>query len=565
MKPISIRFAGSSGKLFLAPFSLLKTARKNKWLSLLLLSLFISGCFQHYFRTGTSNRTDAATIQKLMNAQKYFVIRKGVNAYGLLNVSVKGDNLEGDLAVLPFNHDNYLYPDINKSNRVKKEDKPDALMEVHLYTSEAITEGQTRFSMPLSSINRIDVYEFDKNATRSNHILSAIGVSVVGASVIASIAVLIACNCPQVYVNNNGQYEFKSGMYSGAVYSSLERTDHLVLGVFQPVNNSLQLKIANVEGEEQFINKIALLRAEHPAGVNLLSDRNGNIFSIADPVSPAAAYFNNSSDANDLLRNKDGRSYSFDSEPAASGLSYINLSFVRPLEAKRGKLVINAGNSKWSGYLNSQFISLFGNSYNNWRRQQEEAGPARARQWLIGQGLPMKVYVETRNGWEYADYFELTGNTSSRDMVMEIGLENTLSDKVNIRIETVYRFWDLDLAAMDFSDQMTIRVERVEPLSAVTGLGIQVNTQLSEQDKEYTQLRGNDFIHLSFPVASPSAGLAQTFVLATGGYYHTLVNTGNKPDLQTLLKLKEAGSFDRFSRSKFGLVEDAVANARIRN
>lgn len=565
MRPLSIRLAGRAGNIFLAPYYLLKSAGKNKWLSLLLLPLFLSGCFQHYFRTGSSNRTDAATIQKLLNAEKYFILHKGVNAYGLLNMSVKGESIEGDLATLPFNHNKYLNPDVNKSNRVKKEDKPDALMEVHLHTSEAVAEGQTRISLPLSSIERIDVYEFDKDATRLNQTLSAIGVTVAGASLIMGIAVLIACNCPQVYINNNGQYEFKSGVNSGAVYSSLERMDHLVLGRLQPVNNAIELKIANVQGEEQFINRIALLQVEHPAEVKLLADRSGKLFTIADPVAPAAAYYNTSSDVNDLLRTRDGKSYSFESEPAASGLSYINLRFARPKNAARGKLVIHAGNSKWSGYLNREFVSLFGNGYEKWRQQQESAGPVKAGQWLTSQGLPLKVYVKTRTGWEYIDYFELTGNTSSRDLVMEIGLENLETDVVNIRIETVYRFWDLDQVAMDFTDEQAIRTKWVEPLSAVTNSGNAVYNMLMAQDKEYARLTGNDFIQLFYPSGSPLTGSYQTYVLVTGGYYHNLVNSDKKPDLQALLKFREAGAFDRFSRSKFGSLEVAVAKSKIRN
>src|SRR5678809_1433671 len=124
----------------------------------------------------------------------------------------------------------YLHPKSGSNNNtVKKKDKDSTLIQVHLYSNTALSENDSVFTGSVSSFYRVDVYELNKGATTANHIVSVVGIIAGALLVAATIGYLIECNCPQVYVENNGDYNFTSGLYSGAVYSTLERTDYLPL------------------------------------------------------------------------------------------------------------------------------------------------------------------------------------------------------------------------------------------------------------------------------------------------------------------------------------------------
>jgi hypothetical protein len=180
-------------------------------------------------------------------------------------------------------------------------------------------------------------------------------------------------------------------------------------------------------------------------------------------------------------------------------------------------------------------------------------------QWSVEQGLPMKVFVETEAGWKYVDHFALTGNTASRDMIMEIDLTGVKKDNVKIRIESAYQFWNLNMAAMDFSDNPNITSTVIDPAIVVKNNKDDNRDQLLKKDAAYTHLSDNDYVNIEYN-APASTGNASFFLISTG-YYHTKSSTGGKTDLQALLQFKEKGAFDRFSRSKFAIIQEALASA----
>lgn len=560
MKPVTSHLANIAIPVFSPLYLIWKKTKKGTVVVLLITVAVLTSCFQHYYRTHTQTSADAATIQRLQNANKYFILHLKNTVLGLTNVSVSGDKLEADIAALPADHSKYINPDTSRTNRVKKGNKHATLMEVHLYYPEVIPAGQTRISFPLSAINRMDVYEFDKSATTGNHILSWVGVGLTAFVVVPLIVVAIACNCPQVYVNNNGQYEFQSGVYSGAIHSGMERTDYLALPGITPVNNKYQFRIGNVPNEEQFINQVQLMKVEHPADIKVLADRHGKILTYKNTLSPFRAIYDDGTDVTAQLKFTDGQYYFFDSKVNTDSFSSVTMNFNKPAGANKGKLLVHAGNSNWSGYLFKEFVSLFGNSYEKWRKQQESSGSPNAEQWQIDQGLPMKVFVETEKGWQYVDHFALTGNTASRDMIMEIDLTGVKKDKVNIRIESAFQFWNLDMAALDFSDNAVVTSTVLNPVTVVKNENEDNRSQLLQKDKEYSHLLNNDYISIEYD-APASSGNA-SFFLVSSGYYHTKSSTSGKTDLQTLVQFKEKGAFDRFSRDKFAIIHDALAKAK---
>ncbi len=550
--------------------------QKFIYLSAVFLTVALSSCYLNFYRPGTKSTLDSAAAQKLQSVNKYFIIHFQNGIRGLENVAVNGDTLKGIIVKLPEEHSKYLAPVSEKKNRVKQKDKHDALMEVHLYSMQKPDVADTVFSALLSSFTRADVYELNKSATTYNHVMSTVGIVASVAMIVGVIAaasytppdIVITntgggtggpCNCPQVYVKNNDRYDFKSGLYSGAVYSTLERMDYLPLTNIPVKENNISFKIANAQNEEQFINEVQLLQVNHPAGTTVLPDRHGNILSFQNTIAPLAASAEKGNDVKNLLAKTDQQYYSFDNNANEDGFSDIKLTFNKPAGTDKAKLVIHARNSYWGGLLHKEFIGLFGDNFEKWRTKQEQADAKDPAKWQTDQAMPLMVYMKTATGWKFVDYFPLIGNTASRDMIMEINTAGITADQIEIKLETAYRFWDLDFAGIDYSANQQFETAVIEPTQAVKTDGEDQKKILLQSDKQYSHLTGDQSISFQYTITTAAANNVSSYFLVSGGYYHSLEPISGKTNYKELYKFRNKGAYDKFSRAKYQEAQDITA------
>ena len=562
MKPIISTLSQHKSMILFPLLFLWKRKRAKIFLLLGLFTIILTGCFNHFFRTGTVKGIDAATIRRLQSEDKYFILHAGNTTLSMKKLKVEKDHVEADLDTLPDYHAKYLNPKTEKPNIVKAKDKPFTLLEVHMYYSGKIDSTATHFSAPVSSIERIDVYEFDPKTTSTNHVLSVLGIvggvlTVVG--IIAFISFMIACNCPQVYVDNGTDYEFVSGVYSGAIYASLQRTDYLPLPTIQ-TGHEFKLKVANVKHEKQYINQMQLMKVQHREGAKVLADRHGNAFTYREPQHPFSATSNNSTDLEKTIAEKDKENYSFNSGANENGFSSLTLVFKKPRDAKDAKLIVHGGNSLWSGYIYHRFAEMFGNKYDAWRDQKDKSDPKEMEQWQKDQALPLMVFIEKNGNWEPADYFPHTGNTATRDMIMQLDIRDIKSDEVRIKLETAFQFWDLDYAAMDFSANEETVISSINASFASKNGDADQRELLKETDNNYCQLQQDEELSIVFtPPGNNKA--TDTYFLVSTGYYHNVQQYQGSPDLKTLNSFKVKGSFDLYSRQQFASIEESLSKA----
>jgi hypothetical protein len=43
------------------------------------------------------------------------------------------------------------------------------------------------------------------------------------------------------------------------------------------------------------------------------------------------------------------------------------------------------------------------------------------------------VYVKTNDGWKFVDYYQLIGNTATRDMIMQVDTKNIPGNTIEIK------------------------------------------------------------------------------------------------------------------------------------
>ena len=166
------------------------------WLNILLplfAGIALSGCFQHYYKVNSKEVADQAFIEQLKTSNKYFIIHFTDQVMGTQQLKLVNDQLEADLVALPKEHAHHTNPKLDTKNAMKSKNQATTLMEVHLYSGSntVIPAGQTLIILPITAINRVDVYEMDAGPTRQSHILSVVGVTAAGIIIIGVLAYII--------------------------------------------------------------------------------------------------------------------------------------------------------------------------------------------------------------------------------------------------------------------------------------------------------------------------------------------------------------------------------------
>jgi hypothetical protein len=183
-----------------------------------------------------------------------------------------------------------------------------------------------------------------------------------------------------------------------------------------------------------------------------------------------------------------------------------------------------------------------------------------AENWIISQSLPLKVYVENaQGGWQFADYFQMPGNSARRDMIMELDIPNTPLQTTRIKLETVYRFWEIDYAALDNTQQAGIENKYIDPTSALLSTGENMANQISRTDKAYLTLTGKKHLNLHFSQLKEDSENSTYFLSGTGYYHQSPVKAG-KPDVARLSKFKKTGAFQSFSLDEYEKINTELVN-----
>lgn len=515
------------------------------------LFLFVnSGCYKNFYFTNTQPGLNDSAIAKLKNSNKYFIVHLKNGDYALKNIMVKDSMLTADLGQVTMDHMEWLNPEPGSSPSYQKKEGHLVLNEIHIYALSQMPEDSTHLSIPVSSITRVDLYEKNISKTRTNHALSTVAAVLIPIGIFVAI-VAVACNCPQVYAYDGNQYQFKSGIFSGAIYSSLEKTDYLPLENLKDVNGKYMFQVMNTQQEEQFINRLQLVSIYHDASTKVLLDRNGNMHTYRDAVSPEMTSLKNDV-SGQVFKQRDGNNFMFDQKSDDnSRFGNVILSFDKPLNAQQAKLIVHAKNSMWAGYVFDEFSSLFGDQFQNYQIKQDRARRENLEQWQREQAIPLMVYVETNKGWKLADYFPVTGNTAGRDMIMALQIPESTQNKIRIKLESTFMFWELDFIAMDFSHDLELKEEWLNVTAAIkSNQAANEIARVISRDDQYSKLLQNEYLNVEFD-AQTNIDPQNSYFLVSTGYYHSLKQYAGKADISQLKHFKKPGAFSEFSEYKF--------------
>ena len=526
-------------------------------ISIIVLFAFLNmltGCTYYKVNTLQTTAGDNTAIYSTLAQPKYFVLHHGEHAWHMTNIKVNEDKQEITCTTSQLTPDHLFYMS-NKAEGVNryhpKTQYPN--YEVHIYVNEYAELNDSLKMIPLGDISKIDVYDKDAGATTASYVFGTIGIIFGVLVIILVIAALTKSSCPFVYISDGVSYHFSGEMYGGAIYAPLERDDYMPLPGFKPANNQYQLKISNELLERQYTDIAELMVVQHPVNSSVIIDKNGEIQTILVPVTAQKAYADNKSDYTNSLTKIDSNSFLFNEIGLdENDFSSLTMEFKKPLKASSGKLILHAKNSFWLDYVYGKFNELFGTSFNKFSKKQKTAPAERMLNWQLSQGIPLSVYIETVDGWKFVDYYNAIGPLASRDLIMPVDISMIKGDKIKIRLQSGFMFWEVDYAALDFSENIPVQVTRLNPKSAIDEKGREVSAYLKASDKKYlVQPEAGNEVIVTYPASGSTTGYLYSTFLHSRGYYEYIRDYKNKPDIAYLQSFRKEGAFTHFSKEKY--------------
>ncbi len=519
------------------------------------MNLIVSCSYYNVKSVTTTPDTIANSIDSFAKSQKYAVIHSGMTIWHLsqLEVNEQQKTMSGIAKRLDVIH-------IPKKPRESKtthryNGKKEVLNEVHFYvtTKSTVNYGE-RITIPFSEINSISINDLNSGRTIINIVLGTIGVL----AVLAIIVALTKSSCPFIYVNDGGEYIFTGELYPGVLTANQQRDDYLLLPKIDETNGTYCIKITNELKEIQYTDFVQLLEVNHPKNTKVLLDKNGNPHSYTDIISPIHVSLDNlkSDSAPALL--KDNSSFMFDTKiSGTSSTRYIELQFKKPPQADQGKLFLTAKNSLWLDYVFGKFNAQFGTYYNQFQKDQQKASKEKSTKWMNDQNIPLSVYLKTNNGWELVERINTVGPMAFRDLAVPIDLKGVKGEDLTIKLESGFMFWEIDYVGMDFTKDLPLHINYINPDEAVDGNNNIVTKLLSFEDQNYfVQPHIGDEVIVNFKIHEPQPELNRTFFLKNRGYYNYIRNYTDEPNFQNLKLFRKAGAFTDFSKFEYDALMD---------
>ena len=164
-----------------------------KAISFITLFAFLNctiGC-GYFYKVQTEKDISKQKISEVNKPEKFIILQDGINAWHFSNLKFIGDTLTGNLDLNLGYHMNYLSPEKpEKPNRFKKKNEPDVINEVHIYITDTIPVIAVTAAIPITSIQKIDIYNYDKKATKRSWVLG-ITMPLVGILLVVFIVAII--------------------------------------------------------------------------------------------------------------------------------------------------------------------------------------------------------------------------------------------------------------------------------------------------------------------------------------------------------------------------------------
>lgn len=414
------------------------------------------------------------------------------------------------------------------------------------------------FRMPLDHVSHLWLQRKDTAGSIVASFFVTIGIIAVVGLVAAVIVALTKDSCPFVYSWDGEQYVFNAEPYGGAVTRGLERDDYGELEYLEADEGVYKLRITNEVRETQYTNLLELWVVDHAPGTRVAPDEWGNIYTVADYQTLAAATDGNGNDLRPWLIEKDLTIWEPEPIPGPDGelREEIVLTFPKPEGATQAWLLANVATGLWGSYMISEMLELRGDQVDEWYRHMDTTPAAvdSLYMWNIREGTYiLGLEVATRDGWTVRGLLPGGGPFIAEDRVVPLDLAGVTGEHLKIRIRPPKGYWALNWFAVDYGPGQDVAVDTLHPLRAIDHNGRDVLATIQEADDRYYEMPNTgDYGFIEFAAPGERPGLYRTVILHSRGFYKLHLAPAAKPDVATLRRLTwEPGYAATFAADRY--------------
>ena len=525
----------------------------QRFIIILLLVNVIAGCHNFYKATKSNadnNVTKAAVVDSLKQQTRYFVLRNGNQSFYMKNVSLNADKKTMDCILDTLSPDHQLHLVSGRGGRMRynkgRDEDKGVINEVHIYILADNTTTFGNYTLQLDKVQKIEIIEKDKAKTTSSYVLGAIGYTLGAVALMAIIVAATKSSCPFVSAYDGKNFSLQGEIYGGAIYPQLARHDYMPLKMAPLADGTLQLKISNELKEHQFTDMAELWVVTHDKGSKVFADEKGNLFSISAPQTSVSAILNERKDVTaSLMQAGDNVMLYMDDTAVINATNEVVLQFNKPPTATKAKLLLTLKNSYFLDLLYGELAKGFGKYYSTYIKQQRSKPAAELLKWVQEQRIPLQVSVKTNNGWKNVTDITTIGPVATRNMTLPIELPQTTEPFTAIKLSSGFMFWEIDYAAIDYSEDIPFAIQKITASTATDETGKNVLPDLLNEDGIY--LSQPDIGNVATIVYKSNSLVndfkEQTYILHTKGYYEHIRDFKNKPNISFLKQFKKPGAF----------------------
>lgn len=513
----------------------------------------ISGCTYYRVKPVTAAGEQGMSIQidEFNKADKYIILHHHGASYHLKDAIIKNDSLvlEGTVENLSISHLYEKYPEIGKTYRYSSENTT-PLNEVHLYLdSLGQPEIGQSIRIRMSEISSVGMSETNNGRTIANIFYGTLGTIFA----INLIALALKSSCPFVYGHDGNQLVFMGELYPGNIIRDAQRTDYLLLPGIQPEQGKYSLIISNELREIQHTDLAELMVIDHPLSSQVLLDTRGKPVLFRDITKAQSAFVDGRRAHVFPVTEKDGHSFTFDTPDIQNnGMREVVLRFRKPLHASSANIMLSARNSIWLDFVFGKFNEKFGAAYPAFQKQQQKKNTGETLGWMQAQNLPLTLKLKVGDEWQTVETFYTAGPMAFRELAATVDLTKIPGSEIELKLETGFKFWEVDFAGIDFGETEDVELEYVAVQQATTENGEEVGALLTAADQRYvTQDQVGDHMVVSFMEPLPVTGTERTIFLKNRGYYNYIRDYQGIPDIAELKKFRIPGYFTRFSENEY--------------
>lgn len=513
---------------------------------LVFLMLFYAlGC--RYFKIDQVAPENIASIENIGDYYRTVYVHWQYEDYNLSQIAIDTVQVSGLLSLT----DSYIYDYRESTNNSYKPINSSILDDVHIYLNPDVSKPEIGpFTTTYDQIQKIEVIEKDKDRTTLSYVFGTLGISAGFLAVVTIIVALTKSSCPYVYVYSGDGFIFEGETFGGAIGKNLIRDDYLPLPDLKMKDGKYTIQIRNELKERQYTDLARLMVINHDKENKVLLDANGKAHLISNPELPVSAKSFSGLNLSTTLHSEDNNVYLFNDEDYTR--NGVILRFNKPENVENANIIINGKNTLWFDYLFGEFLQKFGSRFDSYMQEQSEVASEERVQKMVDSEFPLFVSVKSGNDWQQVDYFYTIGPLASRDMVMPVTIPEVNSDYLEIKIETGFMFWELDYAAVDYTDAEDLQVTEINPTIAMSNNADNLTYELRNDDDNFMMQESvGDITTITYNAVDIDTSKVQSVFLHTKGYYELIREFEGAPKIAQLLKFSEPGYFAEFSRERY--------------